>query len=80
MRMTPLPAPATEAPVEKPTMAVEEIDPEELHFTAAAGSIAYNEDTAPLCVKAGANVLVAGSAVFGKADRAAAVAGIRGSL
>ena len=40
--------PATEAPVEKPTMAVEEIDPEELHFTAAAGSIAYNEDTAPL--------------------------------
>lgn len=41
-------APATEAPVEKPTMAVEEIDPEELHFTEAAGSIAYNEDTAPL--------------------------------
>ena len=41
-------APATEAPVEKPTMAVEEIDPEDLHFTEAAGSIAYNDDTAPL--------------------------------
>lgn len=30
-------------------------------------------DTAPLVVEAGANVLVAGSAVFGKTDRAAAV-------
>ena len=29
-------------------MAVEEIDPEDLHFTEAAGSIAYNDDTAPL--------------------------------
>lgn len=35
-------------------------------------------DTAPLCIDAGANVLVAGSAVFGKADRAAAIRAIRG--
>ena len=34
--------------------------------------------TAPLCVEAGANVLVAGSAVFGKPDRAAAIRAIRG--
>ena len=34
--------------------------------------------TAPLCVEAGATVLVAGSAVFGKADRAAALAALRG--
>ena len=34
--------------------------------------------TAPRCIEAGADVLVAGSAVFGKADRAAAIAGIRG--
>lgn len=33
--------------------------------------------TAPQCVKAGANVLVAGSAVFGAADRAAAVQAFR---
>ena len=36
-----------------------------------------DEKTAPLVVDAGANVLVAGSAVFGKPDRAAAIAGIR---
>lgn len=36
-----------------------------------------DERTAPLVVDAGANVLVAGSAVFGKPDRAAAIAGIR---
>ena len=41
-------APATAAPVEKPTMAVEEIDPEEMHFREATGSIAYNESGAPL--------------------------------
>lgn len=35
-------------------------------------------DTAPLCIQAGANVLVAGSAIFGKADRATAVAALRG--
>ena len=35
-------------------------------------------DTAPLCVEAGADVLVAGSAVFGKADRALAIRQIRG--
>ena len=34
--------------------------------------------TAPLVKAAGANVLVAGSAVFGAADRAAAIAAIRG--
>ena len=36
-----------------------------------------DDGTAPLVVDAGANVLVAGSAVFGKPDRAAAIAGIR---
>lgn len=34
-------------------------------------------ETAPLVKRAGANVLVAGSAVFGKADRNAAIASIR---
>ncbi|MCE5167947.1 ribulose-phosphate 3-epimerase [Paenibacillus profundus] len=34
-------------------------------------------DTAPLAVKAGANVLVAGSAVYGAHDRAAAIQAIR---
>jgi len=34
--------------------------------------------TAPLCVRAGANVLVAGSSVFGKTDRAEAIASLRG--
>jgi len=33
--------------------------------------------TAPLVIEAGANVLVAGSAVFGKPDRAAAISAIR---
>ncbi|WP_145035400.1 ribulose-phosphate 3-epimerase [Paenibacillus sp. Y412MC10] len=37
-------------------------------------------ETAPLVVKAGADVLVAGSAVFGKPDRAAAIAQIRDSV
>jgi len=36
-----------------------------------------DSNTAPLVVEAGANVLVAGSAVFGKSDRAAAIAAIR---
>ncbi len=35
-------------------------------------------DTAPLAVEAGANVLVAGSSVFGRSDRAAAIAALRG--
>ena len=35
-------------------------------------------ETAPLCLQAGADVLVAGSAVFKKPDRAAAVRAIRG--
>ncbi|MFB4322810.1 ribulose-phosphate 3-epimerase [Paenibacillus lautus] len=37
-------------------------------------------ETAPLVVEAGADVLVAGSAVFGKPDRAAAIAQIRDSV
>jgi ribulose-phosphate 3-epimerase len=36
-----------------------------------------NEETAKLCIEAGANVLVAGSAVFNKEDRAAAIASLR---
>ena len=36
-----------------------------------------NSDTAALCREAGAKVLVAGSSVFGKADRAAAIRAIR---
>lgn len=36
-----------------------------------------DRDTAPQCAEAGANVLVAGSAVFGKPDRAAAIRAIR---
>ena len=36
-----------------------------------------DETTAALCVEAGADVLVAGSVVFGKADRAAAIRAIR---
>lgn len=36
-----------------------------------------NPETAKLVVDAGANVLVAGNAVFGTADRAAAISGIR---
>ena len=35
-------------------------------------------ETAPLCREAGAGVLVAGSAVFGKENRAAAISSIRG--
>ena len=35
-------------------------------------------NTAPLCIDAGANVLVAGSAVLNKPDRAAAIAAVRG--
>lgn len=35
-------------------------------------------ETAPLCIQAGADVLVAGTAVFGKPDYAAAIAGLRG--
>ncbi|MBR0653977.1 ribulose-phosphate 3-epimerase [Plastoroseomonas arctica] len=35
-------------------------------------------ETAPLCVEAGADVLVAGTAVFAKPDYATAIAGLRG--
>jgi len=37
-----------------------------------------NEETAKLCIEAGANVLVAGSAVYNKKDRKTAIAAIRG--
>jgi ribulose-phosphate 3-epimerase len=37
-----------------------------------------NEETARLCIEAGANVLVAGSAVYNKENRAKAIAAIRG--
>ncbi|HHY74583.1 MAG TPA: ribulose-phosphate 3-epimerase [Bacillus bacterium] len=37
-----------------------------------------NPETAKLCIEAGANVLVAGSAVFNKEDRKKAIADIRG--
>ena len=37
-----------------------------------------DKDTAPLCIEAGADVLVAGSAVFGRKDRMEAVRLIRG--
>ena len=37
-------------------------------------------ETGALCVEAGADVLVAGSAVFGKADRAAAIRAIRDNI
>ncbi len=36
-----------------------------------------DENTAPLCAEAGANVMVAGSAVFGRPDRSAAIRAIR---
>jgi len=36
-------------------------------------------ETAPLCLRAGADVLVAGTAVFGKPDYAAAIAALRGT-
>lgn len=39
-----------------------------------------NEDTAKLCVEAGANVLVAGSAVYNQPDRKAAIGAIKASL
>lgn len=35
-------------------------------------------ETAPLCIQAGADVLVAGTAVFGRPDYATAIAGLRG--
>ena len=39
-----------------------------------------DEKTAPVCVKAGADVLVAGSAVFGKPDRTAVIRAIRENI
>lgn len=35
-------------------------------------------ETAPLCIEAGADILVAGTAVFGKPDYASAIRGLRG--
>ncbi|MEK4148424.1 ribulose-phosphate 3-epimerase [Robertmurraya sp. FSL W8-0741] len=37
-----------------------------------------NEETAKLCIDAGANVLVAGSAIYNKSDRKQAIEGLRG--
>lgn len=37
-----------------------------------------NEETAKLCIEAGANVLVAGSAVYNKKDRGQAIASLKG--
>jgi ribulose-phosphate 3-epimerase len=37
-----------------------------------------NAETAPLCIEAGANVLVAGSAIYGKKDLKDAISSIRG--
>jgi ribulose-phosphate 3-epimerase len=37
-----------------------------------------NEKTAPLCIEAGVDILVAGSAVFGSADRRAKIDALRG--
>lgn len=37
-----------------------------------------NRDTAPLVIEAGANVLVAGNAIFAQTDRAAAITALRG--
>lgn len=39
-----------------------------------------DENTAPLVIEAGANVLVAGSAIFGRKDRATAINKIRNSI
>ena len=38
-----------------------------------------NEETAKLCIEAGANVLVAGSAVYNQENRAKAIAAIKGN-
>jgi len=37
-----------------------------------------NQETAPLCVQAGADILVAGTAVFGQPDRRKAISALRG--
>ncbi|KON89138.1 ribulose-phosphate 3-epimerase [Sporosarcina globispora] len=39
-----------------------------------------NEETARLCIEAGANVLVAGSAIYNQEDRASAIAALKGSI
>ena len=41
-------APSTKPPVAEPTMSVEEIDPADLQFQDAPGSIAYNDEEEPL--------------------------------
>ncbi|RBP95196.1 ribulose-5-phosphate 3-epimerase [Cytobacillus firmus] len=38
-----------------------------------------NEETAQLCIEAGANVLVAGSAIYNQKDRAGAITALKGS-
>ncbi|MBO1076590.1 ribulose-phosphate 3-epimerase [Roseomonas marmotae] len=47
----------------------------EIHLQVDGG---VTEQTAPLCIQAGADALVAGTAVFGKPDYAAAIAALRG--
>jgi ribulose-phosphate 3-epimerase len=46
----------------------------EVHIQVDGG---INAETAPLVKEAGADVLVAGNAVFGRADRASAIAELR---
>lgn len=41
-------APVTNAPASRPTMSVEEVDPNELNFAETTGSVAYNEKGSPL--------------------------------
>ena len=52
------------------------IDERPIHLEVDGG---IDAETAPLAITAGADVLVAGSAVFGKADRKAAIATLRGT-
>ncbi|GGJ86358.1 ribulose-phosphate 3-epimerase [Lentibacillus kapialis] len=49
---------------------------QQLHFEIEVDG-GINRETAILCTKAGADVLVAGSAIFSKSDRKQAIAGIR---
>ena len=52
------------------------IDERPIHLEVDGG---IDAETAPLAITAGADVLVAGSAVFGKPDRKAAIAELRGA-
>ncbi|WP_273125484.1 ribulose-phosphate 3-epimerase [Bacillus weihaiensis] len=50
-----------------------------LHFEIEVDG-GINEQTAKLCVEAGASVLVAGSAIYGKEDRTAAITSLKAAL